>query len=464
MNRGAVIGFPIGHSLSPQIFSFLSQSEHRTEFKYEAIEVKADQLSEFIKVAKSKFIGLNVTIPHKEKILEEIENQSPEVMALGAANCLHFKADSTGRILIFGHNTDVIGFTQSVVENKVNVGGKISLILGGGGAARAVAYSLASLHCDEIIFLSKTLSKIENIISEFKNLFPKVKFTIFDDENIQKKDLALVVNSTPLGMEGYPGNPESFFNPILSGAFSKGAVIFDLIYRPEETWLINSAKKQGLRTIGGLDMLIYQAFGTWEIWFEKLQNKASLRDSLGIELRRSLGKKNRVFITGFMGVGKSTIAKIVAENLSWTLIDVDKAIEQKTGRKISAIFAEDGENFFRTLESEVVKDACTRDCVIVALGGGALTVSENLKAIGQKGNLIYLSASSETLVKRLGNSSASRPILRHDKTITFSEHVGNLMDVRQAQYKKADFEIDTDKLDDEGVAREVLNLIRTEMK
>jgi shikimate dehydrogenase len=458
MTKGAVIGSPISHSLSPRIFSFLSKNLNRGNFNYEAIEVKSEDLSTFLEQNKSKYLGLNVTIPHKENILKNLDSLSVEASTVGAVNCVHFKKDA-GRILSSGHNTDISGFAESLTENKVNLKGKTALILGAGGAARAVAYALGSLKAAEVLILNKTKSRAQEIAADFNSQFTGTKYLPITLENFHNKDLALIVNATPLGMENYgqPDDTKLFFTQIFQFVTSKNTVAFDLIYKPKITPFLETAERKGFSRIGGLDMLIFQALKSWEIWFEQpLQNKIEIKKDLTKELAKTSSRSERIFLTGFMGVGKSTVAKIVAEQMGWTLVDTDRAIEKQIGTSVSEVFSNKGEAFFRTLEAKIIQEACKGSKVIVALGGGALMNAENVRIIKESGLLVYLSAKEEKLAERLKNSATSRPLLRHDQSLTLIERIGNLMKAREPQYKEAHFEISTDNTTDVGVAKEVI--------
>jgi len=460
MTKGAVIGFPITHSLSPQIFSFLSKRFNSGGFIYDALEVKPENLSQFVKEHKSKLIGMNVTIPHKENILKELDQLSPEAKGVGAVNCVHFRNEA-GNVISYGHNTDVGGFTDSVLEKKINLEGKTSLILGAGGAARAVGYSLGNLKCSDVLILNKTISRGEKLAFDLRALFPKTKFTALEKFG-KSKSVSFVINATPLGMKNYGSLSEAeiFFADVFQEITSKNVFVFDLIYTPKETPFLKMAEKRGFSIVGGLDMLVYQALRSWEIWFKPLQNKDEIKGDLVAELTKS----EKVFLTGFMGAGKSTVAKIMATKLGWTLVDVDKEIEARAGKSVSEVFEKSGEDAFRALESKIIQETCGRSQIVVALGGGALLNINNLRVIKTKGTLLYLSATKQKLEERLKNSAASRPLLRHDKSLTLSEHIGNLMKVRESQYKEANFEIVTDHMTDVEVAMEAINKIKAKSK
>jgi len=159
---------------------------------------------------------------------------------------------------------------------------------------------------------------------------------------------------------------------------------------------------------------------------------------------------NKIYLTGFMGSGKSTIGPILANTLGWDFFDLDIVIEQKEGKKISKIFEESGEEYFRNIEKETLKDFAKRENVIVALGGGTITNQDNIDLLKRTGKIIYLKMSAEAAYKRL-RYKRDRPILTRDGTVNLSkpefiEKIEGLLSERAKYYNQADVSIDTDKL------------------
>jgi len=158
--------------------------------------------------------------------------------------------------------------------------------------------------------------------------------------------------------------------------------------------------------------------------------------------------KQIIYLTGFMGSGKSTIGPILANTLGWDFYDLDKVIEKKTGKKIRQIFEQDGENFFRKIETETLRELSVNNKVIISLGGGTIVSDENIGILKNSGKLIYLKMSSEAAFGRLKHKR-DRPALKNDAE-DFSEKelmntISNLMKARTDYYEQADFTIDTDK-------------------
>jgi shikimate dehydrogenase len=287
MKQAAVIGTPISHSLSPAIFSFLAEWLSVTEFHYGAEDVQSSALLSFLSGVRSNpaFVGLNVTIPHKEAIVAALDEITPEAKAIGAVNVVQ---TCDGRLL--GHNTDVVGVVKTLEENRCRIEGESAWVWGAGGAARAVCYALGQLGARSVRLANRDAARGQNLINAIGPLFPRTAFAIARPTALDGP-LSLVVNATPLGMKNAAvgsATPEEFFALLPTLDVRADALAFDLIYNPEETPFMALAARAGLRPVGGLDMLIYQALATWEIWFGAAESLAGSKDALAAHLRSIL--------------------------------------------------------------------------------------------------------------------------------------------------------------------------------
>lgn len=172
-------------------------------------------------------------------------------------------------------------------------------------------------------------------------------------------------------------------------------------------------------------------------------------------------RKKIYYLTGFMAAGKSTIGPILANTLGWNFIDLDKAIEEEEGMKITEIFEQNGEEYFRNKEIEILSSISKKDRLIVALGGGTIANNTNIKLLKETGKLIYLHCSPEMAYKRLVYKR-NRPALQFDgeelpTKEKFIDRIEKLMAARQKYYDQADYKIDTDN---EAVGRTVDKLAR----
>ncbi len=158
--------------------------------------------------------------------------------------------------------------------------------------------------------------------------------------------------------------------------------------------------------------------------------------------------KNTIYLTGFMGSGKSTIGPILANTLGWDFFDLDKLIENKTGKKIREIFEQEGESHFRKIETETLREISESKNVIISLGGGTIANKENLEILKKTGKIIYLKVSLDTVYHRL-KYKKDRPALTKSDSESLSREemtnrINKLMDTRTKYYEQADYTIDTD--------------------
>ena len=263
-NKLAILGHPIKHSLSPKIHNYWL-GKLNIKGKYEAINTPVTDFEQTIKkLFKKKYVGSNLTIPLKEKSLSYLDKKDDIVRFVGAANVLIFS--NKGKLE--GRNTDVYGFEKSLSNLIKGKKKETAVILGSGGAARAVICVLIKKKFKNIILSNRTKKNSENIKKDFKKNFSSNKITNIictNLKNISKylKNTNLLINSTPLGMKGFPNLNKNIKD------LDKKAVVFDLVYNPLKTKLIKDSEKLGLKNTNGLDMLIYQAQQAFYYWLKK---------------------------------------------------------------------------------------------------------------------------------------------------------------------------------------------------
>jgi len=257
-----VMGFPISHSLSPRLHGFWIK-KYDLEASYVAWEVPPERLAARLKNLPDTlaeqgelFRGTNLTIPLKEKALEIVDIVEESARAIGAINTIVMEGDG----LIVGRNTDGIGFTDSLAEH-VDISrfrGKEALVLGAGGAARAIVYALIQMGFAKIHLTNRTLARAEELAADMGD---QVIPLPWEDRKAKLADAELVVNTTSLGMKGQPPLEISLENA------KKDAVVTDIVYVPLKTDLLLEAEKYGLVTVDGLGMLLHQAKAGFEAWF-----------------------------------------------------------------------------------------------------------------------------------------------------------------------------------------------------
>ena len=247
MDKYGLIGYPLGHSFSIGYFNEKFHNEG-INAKYENFELASiDDLPEVID-SNPELKGLNVTIPYKEKVLNYLSSISPEARAIGAVNVI--KVIHKGNdVELKGYNSDVIGFTQSI-EPLLERYHKKALILGTGGASKAVDYGLKSLGLETV--------KVSRYERPDTTQYDKITPEVIQEYNV-------IVNCTPLGM--YPKTSSCPDLPY--EAMDSHTLLYDLIYNPDETMFMKKGKAQGATVKNGLEMLLLQAFASWEFWNKK---------------------------------------------------------------------------------------------------------------------------------------------------------------------------------------------------
>jgi shikimate dehydrogenase len=462
--RAAVIGSPIAHSRSPWIFAFLSAREGHA-LAYAAREVRTEALAAFLDElrADDEWVGVNVTIPHKEAVARALgaAGLTEEAAAIGAVNVIEREPD--GRLR--GHNTDVIGVARMLADAGCEVAGAEVALFGAGGAARAVAWVLGRQGATAVYLVSENGAAARAFAADFGRRFPHTEFRVGSPGRASR--LRLAIQATPLGMSGVDatraGVPaERHFDRLGDWAWEARACAFDLIYLPEHTPFLGQARALGLRALGGLDLLIHQAVATWAIWFGEPRDRDALTEALRAQLQAELRRGRPVFLTGAMGAGKSTVGRILARRLGWEWIDTDAQVEARSGRSIAEVFAGEGEAAFRALERAAVREAAARTRVVVSLGGGALQSLESRRAVEGQGRVVYLDSSPEALMRRLARTRAVRPLLAAGSKDEAQARLEALLRERLPVYRRAWLRVRTDGRAPEAVADEILRALPEE--
>ena len=247
MDKYGLIGYPVGHSFSISYFNDKFADEG-INAKYENFEISSiDQLQEVLDT-NPNLRGLNVTIPYKERVIEYLDSITPEAQAIGAVNVIRVSHEGK-KLKLKGYNSDVIGFTKSIEPMLDSNWHKKALILGTGGASKAINYGLKSLGL-ETVFVSR-YQRPGTI--QYESITPEVI-----------REYNVIVNCTPLGM--YPHTEECPKLPY--EAMDYHTILYDLIYNPDETLFMKRGREHGAEVKNGLEMLLLQAFASWEFWHE----------------------------------------------------------------------------------------------------------------------------------------------------------------------------------------------------
>ncbi|HHU63949.1 MAG TPA: shikimate dehydrogenase [Clostridiales bacterium] len=254
-----LIGHPIGHSMSPtfhnRVYSLINLNA-----VYIAFDVKdKKQLKMALQGIRGlNIMGMNVTIPYKEEVIPYLDQLSKDAAIIGAVNVIN---NDNGRLI--GYNSDAMGFASMLKNNGVSINNKDALILGAGGAAKAIAVVLAMNGARRITIANRSIERAKKLADLIRTTFPD---TVAQVRHIGKEGLTndahLIINATSVGMW-----PHDQAMPISPGQrFHKEQIVVDIIYNPQTTLFLKEAQKWGCKTINGMEMLIYQALESIRIW------------------------------------------------------------------------------------------------------------------------------------------------------------------------------------------------------
>jgi shikimate dehydrogenase len=253
-----VIGDPIEHTLSP-IMHNAAFNHLKLDYAFLAFKVKPAEVENAVNGMRAlNILGLNVTMPHKKEVINYLDKIDQTAKFLNAVNTIHNK---NGKLL--GFNTDGIGALKALKENGVNPHGKRVLLLGSGGAARAIAYALVQ-EADELVVLNRTVEQAKELASLLERTFnKKVVGDSLSPKVIQDNlwDSDILVNATSVGMK-----PNANQSPVAPEWLKPDLAVMDIVYNPIETKLDKDAKAAGAKVISGVEMLIYQGAASFEIW------------------------------------------------------------------------------------------------------------------------------------------------------------------------------------------------------
>ena len=242
-----LIGYPLGHSFSKDFFNNKFASEG-IDAEYINFEIKDVKDLKYIINDNPTLCGLNVTLPHKVNVIPLLDSITENARNIGAVNVIKFKKNKSGKLHLEGHNSDITGFKQSI-DPMFDETHTSALILGTGGASKAIYHGLRQLGLDAV-HVSR-ISKNKDLSISYEEITPEIL-----------KRYTVIVNTTPLGMY-----PKTDFCPDISYEhLTPNHILYDLIYNPDETLFMRKGKERGAIVKNGLEMLLLQAFISWEIW------------------------------------------------------------------------------------------------------------------------------------------------------------------------------------------------------
>ena len=259
-----IIGFPIGHSLSP-VFQQAALDHLKLDAIYSTWEIYQGDLGAFIDGLRSPDIkGIKVTVPHKEAVLPLLDHVDEWALQAGAVNTIVNRGGS-----LYGYNTDGMGFIKGLRHNApFELQNKTVLIIGAGGSARGVVRALANESVGNIIIANRTLSRAQSLSTLSIGLGVPAQAISLDWQELSLASVQseLIVNCTSVGMAH---TSEFGLSPLLLQQISPNSVVYDLVYNPIETQLLKEAVRAGAAVISGIKMLVYQGAASFELWFDR---------------------------------------------------------------------------------------------------------------------------------------------------------------------------------------------------
>ncbi len=387
--KSGLLGRRLGHSYSPQIHALMGS------YTYELFEKEPEEVGDF--VLHGDFTGINVTIPYKKDVIPYLDELSPLARRMGAVNTIVRREDGT----LFGHNTDYFGFSSMVSRSGILVDGKKVLVLGSGGASNTAVKVLEDMGAN-VVIISRTGE------NNYQNLH-------------LHRDASVIVNTTPVGMYPYTGSA-----PVDLKDFPHITGVLDMIYNPARTAFLQDAEALGLPHENGLWMLVAQAKEAAEYF-----GGAPLSDTIIERVHHQLSvQMQNIILIGMPGSGKSTIAALLAQKLGRKAVDADTEIETLAGKPIPEIFAQDGEDVFRSLETQVLETMGKQSGLILATGGGCVTKSRNYWLLHQNSCIFWIKRDCSLL------PTEGRPL-------SLSGKLSDMYTVRRPLYESfADYAVD----------------------
>ena len=363
-----LIGEHLPHSFSKEI--------HRrcADYDYRLTELRPEEVAPFME--RADFTAINVTIPYKQVVMPYLESIHEAAAAIGAVNTI---VKRNGRL--YGYNTDFYGLRALVHRTGVSLAGKKVLILGTGGTAHTARAVAAAEGARTILTATRR---------------PEGEYIAYDDIYREHTDAEVIFNTTPCGMYPYPDGGERIAGcavditrlPALS-------LVIDAVYNPLRTNLILDAKARGIPAEGGLYMLVAQGVVASRVFLGERIEDAVASDEVRALCERIFAEvtaeKENIVLTGMPACGKTTVGRLLAKELDRPFVDTDEEIVKRAGKDIPTIFAEFGEDGFRSLEAEVIRDVSNEyRGAVIATGGGAILREDNLRALRRSGRLYFL--------------------------------------------------------------------------
>ena len=343
------------------------------DYNYDLIELDEEEIARFFE--EKGFSAINVTIPYKQTVMQYLDSVSDIAKRIGAVNTI---VNRDG--MLFGYNTDYYGMKALIERVGLNLKGKKVLILGTGGTSKTANVVATDMGAVEILTVSRRKSN---------------EYITYEEATTLHSDANVIINTTPSGMY-----PDCESKPIDISPFSQLEGVIDAVYNPLCTNLVLDAKKRGVKAEGGLYMLVMQAVVAVEKFLDTAIKKTVADDVFA----SVFASKENIILTGMPGSGKSTVGQLLNVD-GFEFIDTDTEIEKRCGCTTKELIEEKGENFFRDLETEVIRDVSSKNSRIISTGGGAVLREENVRCLKRNGRIFFIDAELSRL-----RATDSRPL------------------------------------------------------
>ena len=348
-----LIGKTLSHSFSKEIHALLC------DYDYELVEIDETELEGFFK--RKDFLGINVTIPYKTEVIKYLDYIDDAAKQIGAVNTV---VNRGGKL--YGYNTDAFGLSALIEKNGVDLSNKKVLILGSGGTSKTAAF-VAN------IMGAKSVYKVSR--------FQKAGIITYGEATILHADADIIINTTPVGM--FPNISEI---PIDITPFTNLKAVIDVIYNPLKSRLVQATEKRKIPAANGLYMLIAQAYKAAQLFINGDISISCAENAYN----KALMQKQNIVLIGMPSAGKTTIGKMLSSSLGMPFFDSDEQITVKTGKTPAEIIKTLGEAAFRDIESKIIYELSLKNHAVIATGGGAPTIPENVLSLKSNGKIYYI--------------------------------------------------------------------------
>lgn len=455
-----IIANPVEHSMSPLLQNHYARRSG-VNLTYVPFKVKEERLRSAVEGAYAlNILGLNVTVPHKQAVMQYLKEIDVTAADIGAVNTL-VRMEGGYK----GYNTDVPGLLRSVQEEGIVLKDRACILVGAGGAGKAAAYMMAKEGASVIYLLNRSPEKAGKL-TEWVNQLAGRKLVIplpLTDHRKIPQGKYFTVQSTSVGM--YPNVGVA---PIEDPAFyEKIGEAVDVIYTPSKTKFMEYAEAAGGRIVNGLNMLLYQGVISYELWNPGVkvdeetigEARAMIEERLAAS-RKAPARRSNLILVGFMGAGKTCVGEAYAKKHGLTMVDTDYLIREQAGTSISDIFAERGEETFRQMETKLLKKLVANrenpgERMILSVGGGLPLREENRELLKKLGRVVYLRVSADTVLRRL-EGDTTRPLLQGDNV---RDTVEKLIEKRNPIYEESSHQsVEVDGRDISQVVKEIERL------